>query len=131
MLEILGKKDLTLRLDCGRDDQGVVPGEAALGVQKQCLRVESLRRMHSEQRAKDGDEVLSGVGRLHGLGEFFQCNVEEFLHDLKADDSLLRRQRLADELRGSAGFRWCALIEGVNEDICIEEKSIAHSFLPC
>ena len=87
--------------------------------------------MHGEERAKDGDQVLCGVGRLHGLGEPLQCNVEKFLHNLIADDSFLRRQCLADELRGSPGLRRCALIERINKDIGIEEESIAHSFLPC
>jgi hypothetical protein len=67
--------------------------------------------MYGEERAKDGDQVLFRICRLHGLGELFQCNVEELLHNLIADDAFLRRQRLADEVRGSAGFRSCALIE--------------------
>jgi len=69
--------------------------------------------MHGEQRAKHRDQVLSGVRRLHGLGEPFQCDVEELLYDLIADDSLLRRQRIADELRGFPGLRGRASIEGL------------------
>ena len=116
VLQILRKKDLAPRLDCGRDDQRVAPRNAilrkpALGVQKQRLRIESLRRMHGEQRAEDGDQVLSGVRRTHVLGKPFQRDVEELLHHLIADDSLLRRQRLADESRGFPGLRWCASIE--------------------
>jgi hypothetical protein len=32
VLEILGEKDLASRLDCGGNDQGVVPGDSASGV---------------------------------------------------------------------------------------------------
>jgi hypothetical protein len=67
--------------------------------------------MHGKQRTKDGYQVLPGVRGLHGLGKLSQCNIEELLHNLIADDSLLRCQGLTDELRGSLGLRWGALIE--------------------
>jgi hypothetical protein len=69
--------------------------------------------------------------RLHRLGEASQCHIEEFLHHLIADDALLRRQGLADEFRGFPGLRGGALIEGIDEDIRIQEESIAHSIRPC
>jgi hypothetical protein len=87
--------------------------------------------MHGEQRAEDRAQILLSVRRLHRLGEPSQGHIEEFLHDLIADDALLRGQGLADELRGFLGFRGGALIELIDEDVRIQKESIAHSIRPC
>jgi hypothetical protein len=67
--------------------------------------------MYGEQRAEDRAQILLGVSRLHRLGEPPQGYIEEFLHDLIADDALLRRQGLADEFGGFPGFRGSALVK--------------------
>jgi hypothetical protein len=64
-------------------------------MQKQRLSIESLRGMHGEQRAKDGVQILRGISRLHRLRKLSERDVEELLHDLIADDPLLRCQRFA------------------------------------
>jgi hypothetical protein len=71
----------------------------------QCLRIQRLGRMHAEQRAENRAQILLGVGRPHRLGEPSQGHIEKFLHDLIADDALLRRQGLSDEFRGFPGLR--------------------------
>ena len=131
VLEILRKKQIAPRLDRSRDDQGVVPRKPALGVKMQCLRIQRLGRMHAEKRAEDRAQILLGVRGLHRLGEPSQGHIEKFLHNLVADDALLRCQGLADELRSSLSFRGGALIERINEDIRIQKESIAHSIRPC
>ena len=61
----------------------------------------------AENRAK----ILLGIVRLHWLEELSQGHIEELLDHLIADNSLLRLQGVADQLRGLLCLHDCASIE--------------------
>jgi len=131
VLEVLSVETIAPRLESTGYDQRVVPGKPALGVEMQCLRIQYLGRMDSEQRVKDRAQILISLRWLHRLGEPPQGHIEEFLDDLIADDSLLRRQRVANDLCGFSGFDGVALVEGIDKDVRVQKESIVHSIRLC
>jgi len=51
--------------------------------------------MHPEQGAENRGQILLGIAHPHGLSESSEGYIEKLLHDLIADDALLRRQGVA------------------------------------
>ncbi len=52
--------------------------------------------MDCEQRAEHSDQVLPSLSHIHGLGEAAESDIEEFLDDLIAYDSLAGVDRLVE-----------------------------------
>jgi len=51
----------------------------------------------------------------HGLRKSTQTQIEEFLHDLVAEDALAGSHRLPDELRRTPVLGGRTVVEGINE----------------
>src|SRR5258708_22131135 len=86
--------------------------------------------MHGKERAQHGNEILLRLSRTHRLREAAERHAEKFLNDLIADDPLTGVRGSADEISRLFLFRGGPEVEGINEDIGVEKKSTAHSFLP-
>ena len=73
--------------------------------------------------------LRSGLGFRHGhrLGKAPKGNVEKLLCHLVADDSLPRGYRPSNQLGRPPSLRWHASVEGVNEDVRVEEEPTVHS----
>ena len=99
-------------------------------MEMQCFRIQYLGRMYAEQRVKDRAQILLGLCRLHWLGKPSQGHIEEFLHDLVADNALLRCQCLADELRGFLGSHRGALVERIDEGVRFQGNLSLVQFIP-
>ena len=96
----------------------------------ECLHEQTWRRLYGQERFENCGKVFFRGDNCEGFVESGKRYIEEFLHDLIADDALLGRQGLADQLGGRRCFRGGASIEGIDEDIRIQKESIAHSILP-
>lgn len=126
VLEIFAEEHIALRLNGRGDNDRVVPGDAALRLQTQSFGIESRGRMDPQQGAKNRTKILLRIRRPHRLGEPPEGHLEEFLDDLKADDSFLRCERFADQFCGLLGFGGSALVKRVDEYVCVEKEPIAH-----
>jgi hypothetical protein len=83
-----------------------------------------------KQGTKRGGEILIAFGCGHRDYESAQRYVEKFLDDLVADDAGSRLDGSSDQDCRSGSFRRRQRVEGVDENVCVEKKSIAHSFRP-
>jgi hypothetical protein len=80
--------------------------------------------------SKGRNTVLFRVGDAHGLRETAESKVEEFLHHLIADYACPGLRGTANELCSPPRLGMCLRIEGIGEDVRIEEESIVHSSRP-
>jgi len=83
-----------------------------------------------QQRAENRDQILCGVGHAHRLCQPPQRGIEKFLHDLVADDSFPGIDCSASPLSRFLCFGRRTAIEGVDENVGVEEESHAHSSHP-
>ena len=87
-------------------------------------------RVDRQQWPKYGAQVFLGGEGGHRLGESSKGYAEKFLHNLVADNSPAKLQSLADQLACAPGFFGGRQVEGINEDVGVEEELTAHSSHP-
>ena len=85
--------------------------------QVQSLRIEVQRRKDHQKGPEDRFQVLFGIDVGHGDGGLQKNNIQEFLHNLVADNSPSRLDGCADQIRGTYGLLRSALIKRISEYI--------------
>ena len=88
MLEIFAVERFALAFESRCDDDRVVPRQAAFPCYPQSLNKERRRGVDCQQGTEYRDQILFGFGYAHGLRKAPKGNIEEFLYDLIAYDSL-------------------------------------------
>src|SRR5712672_4467581 len=130
VLKVFAVKSIALAFQSRRDDKRVIPRYSVFLPDPQGCKINSGRGMHRQQRTEHRNQVLLRFGYTHGFSEAPESDTEEFLHDLIADNSLASIRSPANELRRLFPFGRRGVVEGIHEQICIEEKSTAHSSRP-
>ena|SRR5271168_4746731 len=128
VLEIFSVEDTAVGFQSGGDDQGVIPGEGVLSSQIEGLTVEGIRRVDSAERLEGNCEKLFGFGGGHGRLNPAKSNAKEFLDDLKTDHCLMCLDAGADKAARPLRLFRSLKIEKIEEDVCVNEESIVHSF---
>src|ERR1700686_728788 len=96
--------------------------------QLESLPIKGVGRVNCEERAKCCHEILLGLHQVHGLREKAKDDAEEFLHYLVANNSLVSRNGSPDQVFCESLFPGLSRLKSIDEDVCIDEKSIVHSF---
>lgn len=130
MLEVFAIERVALRFNRGGNNQRVVPRETKFRAEAKRFAEECRRRMHGEEWAERGGEVLVGFSRGHRSFKVPHRDIEKFLDDLIANEPYLRLDCVRDELCSFCSFCGCGRVEGIDEDVGVEKKSTAHSFRP-
>src|SRR6266496_990298 len=95
-----------------------------------CLVKQAWRGMHCQQRTECRPDIFLCFSRWEWPHKTPECNAQELLNDLVADNTTSGLDGMLDQLRSHSGLVGFGFFQLIYEDICIQKESTAHSSHP-